>query len=354
MADRVLSQADKAGMSPGALVYVGSADHRETEIILTVYREDYLDVKRIGPEELDACLPCREGRVWLDICGVGDVALLKKVGELLRVHPLIMEDVANTHQRPKVEFHDEYVFVVMRMADTENGLDYASLEQASFILAENCLVTFRDTPGPVFDPVRKRIEAGKGRLRKSGVDYLMYALLDVMVDSYFLAVEKLSERIGAVEEALMGKAGPAVLQAVHELRKDCQVLRRAAWPMREVAAALERSETELITPKLTPFLRDLSDHTVQVAEMLETQRETLGSYVDLYLSVSGNSMNKTMAFLTVIATIFIPLTFIAGVYGMNFKYMPELDWHYGYFAVWGVMGAVALGMYFWFRRNRWL
>lgn len=356
MANTLRKRSGKLGMSPGALVFVGHPKAQPPTLRLTEYSREGMEEKPVDFGSLPAPFSPPAGVRWLDVCGLHDVALLGKLGELLDLHPLVLEDIANTHQRPKVEFHDDYLFAVVRMAcrDGDGSGRCRELRQVSFVLGKGYLVTFREEEGPVFDHVRGRLQTGAGRLRKEGPDYLMYALLDLLVDHYFVSVESLSDRTELLEAELLAAPTQLTLAKVHNLRAEAALLRRASWPLREVVQGLYRSESPLLTPMLEPFLRDLSDHVTQVAEMLEMERETLSGYMDLYVSISGNRLNKTMALLTIIATIFIPLTFIVGVYGMNFDYMPELKWRYGYFLVWGVMGLCAAGMLYWFRRNRWI
>lgn len=346
----------KVGLSPGALVSLGDGGV-SADIALTAYDERELTETSVTREGLTAALAGGVGVKWLDVAGIHDVELIREIGDTLSIHPLVLEDIASAHQRPKVEFHDGYVFVVMRMACGDGVCREGGereLEQVSFLLGRGWLLSFRETGGPAFMPVRERLRAGKGRLRRSGADYLLYALLDLLVDQYFVAAEELSEEGEKLEAALLSKSDKNSLIKIHELRARTATLKRAAWPLRDLANALARDDSGLLGDWLDPYWRDLSDHIVQVVEIVEVQREALASYMDLYMSITGNRMNSVMSFLTVIATIFIPLTFLVGVWGMNFKYMPELEWQYGYLFAWGVMVATGGGMWLWFRRNRWL
>ena len=341
-------------MSPGSLVHVGGQRSDPARFTLTLYDEAALTEESLGLEALPATLEREGGVAWLDLVGIHDVEALKTISELMRVHPLVMEDIANTQQRPKLEFHDNLIFGVVRLASPVNLEGEERLEQVSFLLGKGCLVTLREGPGPLFDPVRQRLKVAGGRLRRFGADYLLYALLDVIVDHYFVALEELSQKIERLEAELIRSQEPESLIGVHEARRHAALLKRAAWPLREVVTALTREESCFTTDELGPYLRDLSDHVLQVVEIIEVERETLSGYMDLYVSLAGNKMNRIMAFLTVIATIFIPLTFIVGVYGMNFENMPELHWRYGYAVIWVVMVGSGALMALWFRKQRWL
>lgn len=346
----------KVGLSPGALVASGEGGGR-AEATLTVYDETAISESTIALDGLAAGLALSGGVRWLDVEGIHDVEFIRSLGELLGIHSLVLEDIASAHQRPKVEFHDGYAFVVMRMACGDGVCREGGnreLEQVSFLLGQGWLVSFREQRGPAFSPVRDRMRAGKGRLRRSGADYLLYALLDLLVDQYFVAAEELSDDGEKLEAMLLTKSDKDSLLKIHDLRARTAVLKRAAWPLRDLANALARDESGLLGDWLDPYWRDLSDHIVQVVEIVEVQREALASYMDLYMSITGNRMNSVMSFLTVIATIFIPLTFLVGVWGMNFKYMPELEWQYGYLFAWGIMVATGGAMWLWFRKNRWL
>lgn len=228
------------------------------------------------------------------------------------------------------------------------------VEQISLILGENFVISFQERPGDVFDPIRDRIRNAKGRIRKMGVDYLVYALIDAVVDNYFSIMEKFTEKIESLEEELINDPTPNTSRTIHNLKREMIFLRKSVWPLREVVNVLERGDLRFIKKSTRVFLRDLYDHTIQVIDTIETLRDMVSGMLDIYLSSISNRMNEVMKVLTIIATIFIPLTFIAGIYGMNFRYMPELQWQWGYFTVWIIMGAVAISMLFYFKRKRWL
>ncbi len=350
------SRAAKTGLPPGTLVHVGAPPEGAGAPTLRLmdYGPEHLEERDLaGPEELGPYLAA-DSVTWVDVAGVHDVELVARLGALLGAHPLVLEDVVNTHQRPKAEVFTDHWFIVVRAARADPATGGLEHQQVSLLAGRGWVVTFRERPDDVFDPVRERIRGGRGRTRGAGADYLAYALVDVVVDHYFAALELLDERTEALEEELLGRPGPETLAAIHALKREMLTLRKAAWPLRELVGALERSDSPLLAPATRPYLRDLHDHAIQVIEASESQREVLAGYVDIYLSAVSNRMNEVMKVLTIIATIFIPLTFLAGVYGMNFEVMPELHWPWAYPALWGAMLATAGGLTWWFRRRGWL
>ncbi|MBM3311709.1 MAG: magnesium/cobalt transporter CorA, partial [Candidatus Aminicenantes bacterium] len=286
--------------------------------------------------------------------GVHDPDLINRLGTAYELHPLILEDIMTTSQRPKMEDLGSSVYVVLKMLELDGPGAAIVTDQLSLVFGKNYVVSFQEKPGDMFDQVRERLRQGKGRLRKMGADYLAYALLDAVVDHYFVVLESLGERVEALEEELVGDPSQATLHRIHALKREMIFLRKSVWPLREVVAKLERAESELIKESTEIFFRDVYDHTIQVIDNIETFREMLSGMLETYLSSVSNRMNRVMKVLTIIATIFIPLTFLAGVYGMNFEHMPELKWRYGYFLVWGVMIALGAGMAIAFKRKKWL
>jgi magnesium transporter len=253
-----------------------------------------------------------------------------------------------------MEDHGEYLYIVLKMADYDETWKKVDMEQVSLILMPGCVITFQEKPGDVFDPVRDRLRTAKGKIRSKGADYLAYALLDAVVDRYFLLLEKLGEDVEELDEQILTDPGEEAVSNLHTLKREMIFLRKAAWPMREIVASLERGGSDLVTPDTAFFLRDLYDHSVQVMDSIETFRDVLSGLLDIYLSSTGNRMNEIMKVLTIISTIFIPLTFIAGIYGMNFEYMPELEVPWAYPAVWVVMITIAGGMLAFFRKKKWI
>jgi magnesium transporter len=288
------------------------------------------------------------------VVGIQQVEVLEKLGNCFGVHPLALEDILNTEQRPKVEDYGEDLFLVVKLLSYHEKKDEVEAEQISLILRPNALLTFQEKEGDDFANVKERLRAGKGRLRKMGADYLAYTLLDIVVDQYFGVLERLGERIEVLEGKLLADPGTATLQKIQNLKKEMLLLRKWIWPLREVISSLERGEFPGIQESTRIYLRDVYDHAIQVMDTIEIYRDTLSGMLDIYLSSLNNRMNAVMKVLTIIATIFMPLTFLAGVYGMNFKHMPELDWPWGYPLILAVMGFVAILMLTLFRRKKWL
>ena len=270
------------------------------------------------------------------------------------LHPLVLEDILNTDQRPKVEDYERYLFLTLKMITYEEKEKIVHVEQVSVILGSSFVISLQESEGDVFDSVRERLRKGKGRIRKSGPDYLAYALMDAVVDNYFLVLEKIGEDIEELEEEVIRKPGPETVESIQNLKRELLYLRKSVWPLREAILSLEKGESPLIEDKTAIYLRDVYDHSIQIIDTVETFRDMVAGMLDIYLSGVSNKMNEIMKVLTIIATLFIPLTFIVGVYGMNFKYMPELEWHDAYFFVWAVMIAIAVLMLFYFRKKKWL
>jgi len=347
----------KAGLIPGTLVHIGDLDQHPVRITLINYDADHVTERELTPT--DECSECKDDKsvTWINIDGVHDVAVVERGGAAFGLHPLVLEDVMNTEQRPKIEDYDDYLYIVVRMlyeraGDDEDTMEIDS-EQVSFIVGPNVLITFLEDPGDVFDPVRKRIRENRGRVRKHGADYLAYALIDVIVDNYFTVLERFGDLTEDLEQEVMGDPSIDTLYAIQQMKRAMIQVRRAIWPLRDVVSVLVRGDSSLIKKATMVFLRDIYDHVVRVVDVVETQREMLGGLMEIYLSTVSNRMNEVMKVLTVIATVFIPLTFIAGVYGMNFINMPELHWRYGYWYVWCVMLIVGLVMMLYFRRKKW-
>ena len=294
------------------------------------------------------------GVTWLDIDGVHQAEVLESVGQHANLHPLVLEDIHNTYQRPKVEDYDDYLYIVLKMISWDSDSSEVQAEQVSLILGKNYVISFKEDPGDIFDSIRQRLREGKGRIRKLGADYLAYSLLDQVVDHYFIVLENLGEQVEDLEEELVTNPDRSTLQTIYHLKRELIYLRKSVWPLREAISSLERGESPLFQPETLIYLRDVYDHTIQVIDTIETFRDMVSGMLDIYLSSVSNRMNEVMKVLTIIATIFIPLTFIAGVYGMNFIYMPELQWHWGYFLIWGVMITMAIGMVIYFKRKGWL
>jgi magnesium transporter len=353
MSRRRTARRAKAGLPPGSLVHVGDLKTEKTQ--LGVFDYDASTLHEIAAESLEGCLVRKAAPTitWINVDGLHDVATVEKIGASFGVHPLALEDICNTETRAKFEPYDDHLFLVAKMLSWDADLESIVAEQVSFVLGRNFVLTFQEKGGDVFDPVRERLRTDRGRLRRMGADYLLYRLLDAVVDNYFLILEKLDDRIEALEEELTESPTSATLQHIHRLKREMIFLRRAVWPLREVASGLARVESDLVGHETRLFLRDIHDHSVQVVETVETFRDLLAGMLDVYLSNINNRMNAVMKVLTIIATIFIPLTFVAGVYGMNFHYMPELTWRWGYPLVLLGMFAIGAGMLLAFKRRGW-
>ena len=349
----IIRRSQKAGLPPGTLVHIGEQKVEKVRISIIDYDEKQL--KEMDAETVEVCFPFRDSNTvtWINIDGLHDVGIIEKLGSCYNLHPLLLEDILNTEQRPKMEDFGDYLFLVLKMLDYgENGVIEA--EQVSLVLGPNYVISFQEHEGDVFNAVRERIRKNKGRIRKSGADYLAYALMDSIVDNYFLILENVGERIEAAEQQLAENPTMETLNAIRELKKEMIFLRKSIWPLREVINNLERGESSLIHESLTAYLRDVYDHTIQIIDTVESLRDMISGLLDVYLSSISNKMNEVMKVLTIFASIFIPLTFVAGIYGMNFKFMPELEWTWGYFTALSVMGLAAAVMLVYFKRKKWL
>ncbi|MDH7514246.1 MAG: magnesium/cobalt transporter CorA [Bacteroidota bacterium] len=348
-------RSEKSGLPPGSLVYVGEERHEPVRVEVITYDLRACTQRIVSPEELDLTPREEEGILWVNLDGVHDASLLERIGAVFGLHELTLEDILNTEQRPKLEIYDRYVFIVMKMLWYDGGERRLVHEQVSFILGEKFLLSFQEgVAGDVFESVRQRLRNERARIRSEGTDFLCYTLIDAIVDHYFAVLERIGEHISEIEDELIREADHQTLQTIHQLKRELVLLRKSVWPLREIVGAMERREIPFVTPSSQPFLRDVYDHIIQVMETLETYRDMLSGMVDIYMSTVSNRMNEIMKVLTIIATVFIPLTFIAGVYGMNFEHMPELHWRWGYAFAWGIMATVALGMFIYFRKKKWM
>jgi magnesium transporter len=349
---------DVPGSMPGTLSIESDA-HPPTIFLIDYNCDSATRVKLDTPEECTQYLDS-ESISWLDLQGLGDEDILRRMGGVFGLHPLVLEDVVNVPQRPKMEEYDEQLLLIARMImPKKSGKGFMS-EQVSFILGRHYLLTVQEEPAnDSFGPVRDRIRSNKGLIRKEGADYLMYALLDAIIDGFFPVLEDYGEAIEDLEDEVVSNPTRQTLEKIHRLKRDLLMMRRAIWPQRDAINSLIRDGSDLISNEVRVYLRDCYDHAVQVLDMVETYRELASSLMDVYLSSVSNKMNEVMKLLTVISTIFIPLTFVAGVYGMNFNpeksplNMPELNWYYGYPLCWAVMGSIAASLVFYFYRKGW-
>jgi len=344
----------KTSLPPGSVVFVGDRKKDATSLSIIDYDErEYLEK---AVESVEECLPFKDlpTVTWFNVSGLHQTEVIESMGRNFNLHPLLLEDIVNTGQRPKLDDYGEYLFFVFKMLDYDEEESTINSEQVSFILGRNYVISFQEDEGDIFDPLRDRIRNSKGIVRRMGPDYLTYALIDTVVDNYFLILERLGDKIEFMEEELVANPSTETLQSIHSLKRELIFLRKSVWPMREVVSRMERGGFALISEATNIYLRDVYDHTIQVIDAIETYRDLLSGMLDIYLSSISNRMNEIMKVLTIIGTIFIPLTFIAGIYGMNFTNMPELEWAWGYPSVMLVMLAIALVMVLFFRRKRWL
>jgi len=345
--------AKKAGLPPGTLIYTGERV-QGARITVIEYDEQNLSQRELNTVAECPLLPGGPTVTWINVSGISQVGNLEKLGECFKLHPLVLEDILNIDQRPKVEDYGDYLFIVLKKIDQDQKNGEIAADQISLILGANYLLSFQEGDGEVFAPIRERLTAAKGRLRQAGADYLAYALIDLIVDHYFVVLEKFGERLEFLEDEVVRQPAPQTLQEVHRFKNDMILLRKSMWPLREVVSRLERRESPLIKEPTGLYFKDVFDHTIVAIDTVETYRDILSGMLDIYLSSVSNRLNEVMKVLTVIATIFMPLTFLAGLYGMNFKFMPELEWRYGYFAVLILMAGVGVSMLFYFRKRRWI
>ncbi|MCU0678900.1 MAG: magnesium/cobalt transporter CorA [Planctomycetes bacterium] len=344
----------RVGDSPGTVSYVGKKRVEKVKIKLIDYdKTDFLE------KEIDTAAAAVEylerGSVtWVNITGVHETKIIEETGKAFTLHPLTQEDITNTTQRPKVDEYDNYLFIVLKIAFYDEEMRKVTIEQFSLILGENYVLTFQEREADILEPLRNRIRLSKGKIRKMGADYLAYALTDAIIDHYFTVLEQFGEDIEEAETILTNHPTSQTLNVIYKLKKELIILRKSIWPIREVISGLERGDYDLITDTTELYLKDVHDHTVQVAETIETFRDMVSGMLDLYMSTVSNRLNEVMKVLTIFSSIFIPLTFIAGVYGMNFDHMPELGWKHGYVFAWGIMISVVVVLLIFFRRKKWM
>jgi magnesium transporter len=347
------SRSQKAGLPPGTLVHIGDKKVDKPRITLMEFNESRLNEQEL--KTFTGWQQVTEGNTvtWLDIGGVHQISLIEQIGDIFKLHPLLLEDIVNTDQRPKLDDYDQYLYVVVKMLYRDDQ-DKVIAEQVSIVLGPQYVLTFQENGKDVFDPLRTRLRTDKGKIRKSGADYVFYSLMDSIVDHYFTIMERLGEKLEILEDECVLDPNGRSLERIQRFKKDVLYLRRAVWPLRDVISGLQRDDSTLIKPPTKIYLRDVYDHTVQIMETIETFRDLVASMLEIYLSSNSHRMAAVMKVLTIITTIFMPLTFIAGIYGMNFEYMPELKWPWGYPMILGVMAAIGIAMVAFFRRKDWL
>ncbi|PLY02235.1 MAG: magnesium and cobalt transport protein CorA [Desulfuromonas sp.] len=344
----------QVGLPPGSLVHVGEI--RVEQPVLSLIQYDENNFSRQDDVTLEQCLNINTetGVNWINLCGIHDIELLRTLGERFDIHPLALEDVLNTTHRPKTEVYDHYLLVILKMISFSHAEQRIDIEQMSFVVGQNLLLSFQERQGDVFDAVRDRLQRANGRIRSRGADYLLYTLLDSIVDHYFHVLEHLDERLANFEQELISESAVDSMNQIHYFSKELLQLRKAVWPLRDLVVQMQNDDSGLIRESTDLFLRDLYDHAIQAIDSVDALRDTASSLLNLHMSISGNRMNEVMKVLTIMASIFIPLTFIAGIYGMNFEHMPELATQWGYPLVLLLMLGCVIGMVIFFKRKRWL
>jgi magnesium transporter len=347
----------KAGLPPGTLVYGGEKAAGPVKITLIDYDTNAFKEQTLASIEDAFAYKSTQTTTWINIDGLNDISVVEKIGKQFDLHPLVLEDIVVPSQRPKVEDYDSYLYIVVRMLQYDHVKNEVTNEQVSMILREHCLIIFQENIGDVFNNIRDRIRTNKGRTRKMGTDYLAYALIDAVVDHYFAVLDSYGGKMEDLEEELFNNPTEDTLHKIHEFKRELTLLRKGVWPMRELAGSLQRTDSNLITDSTRIYFRDVYDHTIQIIDTIESLRDVVASLLEIYLSSINNRLNSIMKVLTVIATIFMPLSFLTGVYGMNFEHFPEVkewsSWAYPY-GFWGLIVAVAGTMIIYFKRSKWL
>jgi len=346
--------AKKAGQPPGTLTYTGRSRLDKIKITVIEYNEDQYQERTLEEVEEYEKFKDKDTVTWINVDGVHDIDTVEQIGKYFDIHPMLMEDIVNVHQRSKIDSFEESVFIVIKMISLENKSSQVEKEQLSLILGTNFVISFHEKTDDIFNPIRERIKKESCAIRKMGADYLAYTLVDVVVDNYFIVLEKIGDLIEEVETELITDPTPQTMRAIHDLKKEVLFLRNSIWPLREIYSKLVRTESKLVHLSTAIYFRDLHEHTIEVIEIIETYRDIIYGMTDIYISSVSNKMNEVMKVLTIIATIFIPLTLISGIYGMNFAYMPELQWRYGYPGIMLVMLLISVFMLAYFKRRKWL
>jgi magnesium transporter len=344
----------KVGQLPGTLIHTGEKYTQEPIVTIIDFNQQEFNEQK--PESWDECAPSGRTDIvrWIHVLGVHDIELIQKIGANFKIHPLILEDILHTQQRPKVELLSDSIYLILRAFNYDDDDKILDSEQISFLIGNYFLLSFQESGKDIFEQIKTRISKNLGRIRKSGPDYLAYSLFDLIVDQYFIVLDEFSERIETLEDEVIEFPTSETLQEIHRLKRDMITLRRNIWPIREITSKLARRDSSLIEDATIVYLRDLNDHVVQINDLVETYRETLTGIMDIYLSSVSNRLNGVMKVLTVISTIFIPLTLIASIYGMNFTVMPELDIPWSYPLLLLTMAFLGIILTFYFRQKRWI
>lgn len=343
------------GQAPGSMIHVGEQKMLATKVTAIEYHRGTIFDERVTAD-LAFLQHVRESEpvTWINVAGLHEIETISRIGEIFDIHPLILEDILNTDQRPKLDQSETNIYLIVKMIQWQEDKQHLETEQVSIVLGPGFVLTFQEQEKDVFEPVRERLRSGKGQLRQRGADYLAYSLLDAVVDHYFVVLERLGEHIEEIEEKLIADPEPETLEDIHHLKREMLYLRRSVWPLRELIGGLQRGDLPQFRQETLIYLRDVYEHTIQVIDTIESFRDIVSGLLDIYLSSVSHRLNEVMKVLTIISTIFIPLTFITGLYGMNFTYIPELQVRWAYFAVWGVMITITGGLLIFFKRKKWL
>ena len=348
--------SSKAGLPPGTLMHVGERKTEKTSITMTVMDYDVSAFEEQEITEVEECFSFRDKNsvTWINVNGVHDPEIIEKIGKFFDIHPLTLEDILNTGHRPKIDDYEDYLYIVLKMLSLDIKENDIHSEQISLVIGKNYVISFQEKESDVFNPLRNRIRSGKGRIRKGSTDYLAYTIVDAVVDNYYIILEKINEKIEDIEEELVTNPNPKTLQSIHYLKRETLSIRKSIRPLRDIIVSMERGESPLIQDSSQVYLRDLHDHSIQIIETVETLRDMISGMLDIYLSSVSNKMNEVMKTLTIFAAIFIPLTFIAGLYGMNFEYMPELRVRWAYPTLLGIMFVIGMSFVIYFKKKKWL
>ncbi len=342
------------GKAPGTVVYIGEKEHLETKIEIQDYTKDTHSIFDTNNVEDIFNFKGNDRITWINVNGLNHTQEIIRIGEFYGLHPLLLEDIVNTDQRPKIDEYENYIFLVLKMMYFNKKQEFI-VEHISIVLGKDYVITFQESDEDIFDPVRARITNPKSRIRNSGAGYLAYSLLDAIFDNYFVIIDDLGEKVEHIEEELFNeKEGDNITQEIQSLKREILRIRRNILPLREVVGRIVKSDTILILEKNKDYYRDLYDHIIHIQENIDIYREMIWGLMDMYMTTISNKMNGIMKVLTIISTIFIPLTFIAGIYGMNFEYIPELKYKYGYHTLWGIMILIFIGLLLFFRKKKWL
>lgn len=354
MARYIKKNRKKVGESPGSLIHIGDYSSEKIELTLIEYNKEFYERKELN--KIEECFQRKDASTikWVNIEGVHDVSIIEKIGKQFSFHPLMLEDILNTNQRPKMDDYEDYILVVLKMIYYNEEKREVVTEQVSLVLVDNYVFCFQEFKGDVFDGIRERISTAKGNIRKLGADYLMYAIIDSIVDSYFIILEKLGDNAEEIEHKLMEEPEKEILQNIYNTKRELIYLNNSVWPLREVIGNLTRTDSKLIGENTQLYLNDIHDHIMQIVDVIDSYRDIMSGMLDTYLSSISNRTNDVMKTLTIFSSIFIPLTFLAGIYGMNFKYFPELGIPWAYPAFWVITVVMIILMLLYFRRKRWL